>query len=120
VSYFIVYSVEGDGGPAVDGDDVASGKGWSLFAAAVDPYGTEYPDLWFLTEEGQQYPAGDVAGAETDLSRFLDDQPGKPAAHVLSTGRRLLAALKARPAGCIGVVITDGTEPGDSEDDDES
>jgi hypothetical protein len=101
----------------VDGDEIASNSGWAAFADWAADLPDEYPELGYLGEHGECFPADALAQLEDDLRRALREKPGKPSANVLSVGRRLLAAVEARPKGSEGMVVTDGTEGEDAGED---
>ncbi len=113
--YFVAYVVDEDGEP-IDGDTIATGLGWSRWiewAAELD----DCPHAAHLAEEGWIEPAAALEALAEELEAMLDrDHPGKD---LVDVTHRLLAAVKARPEGCLGLVITDGTEGGDEEDEDE-
>lgn len=118
MSYFISYMADGATEP-VDGDDVASNTGWAAFAdwAAGLP-DEDYPQLGYLGEHGECFPAEAIAALEQDLARAISERPGSPTPDVLATAHHLLTILRARPSDDAALVITDGTE-GEVSDPDE-
>jgi hypothetical protein len=108
VGYFISFAVKGKDEP-VDGDDVATNRGWADFinwAAGL----RRYPALAHLAEHGECERPSTLGALERELAAALETKPGDPSPAVLGVGRRLLSALRDRPAGTLACVITDGTE----------
>lgn len=115
MGYFLSVMAEGGDAP-VDLGDVASTLGWYTFATwAAGLDAAEYGELAALGEEGACRGAEAIARLEKKLELALQRRPGEPSADVLSVGGRLLAELKGRPPGAAEVVVTDGTEGGGDE-----
>jgi hypothetical protein len=114
MTLFAVFATESD--EVVEGDDVATLRGWHAFAIWTGNLGEGYPLLAALGEEGT---ADDLGGLESELEHCLTAKPNDPSREVLGVGRRLLAVLSDAPEGAQAVVITDGTEPDGDEDGDE-
>jgi hypothetical protein len=112
MSYFVSFGVGGQEEP-VDGDEIASTRGWYDFGTWVEGLGEDFPTLAFLVEEGGVGSKEDIVNLEEELGRAVK---GKPSRDVLEVGRRLLAEVKGRPAGAEEMVITDGTDGGDEDD----
>ena len=112
MSYFVSFSVAGQEEP-VDGDEVASARGWATFAAWAaalpDP---PYHELSYLAEEGW---CVEIAALERELRQALAERPNAPGADVLEVGRRLLAEVRGRPGKADALVVTDGTAVGGDE-----
>jgi hypothetical protein len=106
VSYYVSFSVEGQEEP-VDGDEIASARGWATFAgwaaALPDP---PFHELSYLAEEGW---CEEMSALERELQQALAERPGTPSPDVLEVGRRLLAEVRGRPTGADAMVVTDGT-----------
>jgi hypothetical protein len=49
----------------------------------------------------------------------MRERPNGPRDNVLSVGKRLLKELRGRPAKADAVAVTDGTAPGDDEDEED-
>jgi hypothetical protein len=60
-------------------------------------------------------PADAIAVLEGELEQLRGE---KVARHVRAVTARLLAIVRARPKGCLAVVVRDGTEGSDDEDED--
>jgi hypothetical protein len=101
----------------IDGDEVASTKGWYDFGTWVEGLPPGYDALAELIEEGGLTSAGGIAALEKELARALKE--GRPPAHVLSVGERLLEELRDRPEGADEMALTDGSEPPDPDDEED-
>src|SRR5262249_48853264 len=112
MGYFVAYVIEGQERPQ-DGDSVASGTGWLDWADWASGLADRYPEAAHLAEEGGLEPAEALDALEHGLEE-LRHEKGGPKGAAAVTGN-LLAAVKHRPAGCAGLIVTDGTE-GDTEE----
>jgi hypothetical protein len=115
MGWFVSFAV-GDSDDPVDGDEVASNSGWGAFSEWAAGLPDDYPELGYLGEYGEIFPADALGRLEADLVRALREKPGDPPRSVLHVAQQLLAAVKARPEGAEAMVVTDGTEGGDEED----
>jgi hypothetical protein len=115
MGWFVSFGVEGREDP-VDGDEIASNSGLAAFQEWAADLPDEYPELGYLGEHGECFPADALAQLEDDLRRALREKPGAPSASVQHVARRLLAVVEGRPKGSEGLVITDGTEGRNEED----
>ena len=80
---------------------------------------SDCPQLAYLCEWGECIPEGDedaLAELEQELAGLADNPPEGMDADTLNTLQRLLTVVKARPAGALGLLITDGTKPEDDEE----
>jgi hypothetical protein len=102
LSYFV--SFVDDDGEISDGDDIASTGGLAAFQEwAAELTAGDWPELNYIAEYGE---TENIAGLEAELVRSLD--AGLPTGSVAHVARRLLQALRDRPPGAVGMVITDG------------
>jgi len=115
VGYFVAYVTEGQGKP-IDGDQVASGLGWLAWTNWAIELGKGFPNTARLAEDGELYPAEALGALEKELKRLGTVKPGDPAEDAQHVSEQLLAVVKDRPKGCIAIIITDGS---DDEDDEE-
>ena len=113
MAYFAVY-VFAKGEPQ-DGDNLASGTGWLGWANWAAGKTEQYPFAAHLAEEGWLEPADALDELEHELEGLLHEK-GNRNVHAVTAA--LLAAVKHRPDGCIGLIVSDGT-PGPDEDEDE-
>jgi hypothetical protein len=113
MAYFAVY-VFARGEPR-DGDNLASGTGWLGWANWAAGKTDRYPEAAHLAEEGWLEPAAALDELEHELEQLLHEKAGR---NVHAVTAALLAAVKHRPGGCIGLIVSDGT-PGPGEDDED-
>jgi hypothetical protein len=115
VSYFVVY-VMGEGEPR-DGDSLATTRAWWKWSEWVVRKSEHYPQAGHLAEEGWLEPADALDELERELERLRHE--GGPAGAGAITAS-LLEAVRGRPEGCTGLIISDGTAAGgEDEDEDE-
>lgn len=110
MSYYVVY-VNPDGGTR-DGDQIATGAGWLTWGEYALDRADEYPEAAHLAQEGWLGRPEDLDDLEHELETLAhaDDRD------VGAISGNLLAAVRARPDGTEGILVTDGTEP-DGDDD---
>jgi hypothetical protein len=115
VSFFASYVV-GEGEP-VDGDDIASTTGWNNWSEWVLSRHEDYPEAAHLAQEGwlDEGQPGSLDALEHELERLLHEMGD---ADLAAISAQLLAALRAKPTGTSGLLITDG-EPGDEDDEED-
>lgn len=101
--------------PPEHGDHLASAYGWLGWGDWFLARAEEYPEAAHLAQEGWVEEDDHLAELEEELARV--PHAGAPE-DVAAVSAALLAALKARPEGCVGVMATDG-EAGDEDDDEE-
>lgn len=119
MSYFLAYVLP-EPAPPVDGDNLASAKGWLQFGDWVVARSDEFPEAAHLAQEGWVEDGEDGAPHLADLEEELSRVPHAAAPEdVAAIAATLLAAVKARPDGCVGVLVTDGEPPGDDQDDED-
>lgn len=113
MSYFVVYVLDDDG-TTQDGEQIATGKGWLSWGDYVLDRLDEYPECAHLAQEGW-LPAVDLDSAEHELEQLThaDDK------NVAAISGGLLAAFKARPPETDSLMVSDGTEPQDTDEEDE-
>jgi len=116
MSYFVAYAVSEDG-PPVDGELVASGTGWLNWGKWVLDHADEFPEAAHLAEQGwlDEETPGSLDALETELERLLHEIGNADLAAITA---QLLAGVRAKPEGTVGLLVTDGEPAGD--DDDES
>jgi hypothetical protein len=108
MSYFVSF-IDGDDN-IHDGDDLASTAGLAAFQAwAAELPADDYPELAYVGEFGETENVSDL---QAELERIDARLPAGPVADV---ARRLLAALRDRPVGAVGMAITDGTGEDDED-----
>lgn len=102
--------------PPEDGDHLSSAHGWLAFGDWVLAHAEEYPELAHLAQEGWLEDDECLTELEEELGRVPHAGAGEDVAAIAA---HLLAAVKARPDGCVGVIVTDGEagDDGDEEDD---
>ena len=108
MSYFVAFGVGGRDEP-VDGDEIASATGWGRFGAWCEGLPEGFDELYYLGTEGG---TEQVAQLEQELERAVAEKPNGLSGDDLEVARRLLAAVRSRPARCDAVIVTDGV-PGD-------
>lgn len=118
MSWFVAY-VHPDSEEPSDGPDVATGTGWANWGTWLldeDPLRTDsYPESAHLAQEGWLEGEESFELFEHELERLLHDM-GEP--NLVAVTAQILAAVRARPEGTTGIIITDG-EPGDESEDEE-
>lgn len=118
MSYYIVYAHPDRPDDPTDGETIASGKGWLNWGDYVLGRSDEFPEAAHLAQEGWlewiDGPTPEELEHELEQLTHADD----PDAAAVSA--HLLAAVKARPEGTTYIQITDGTEPGDDDEDDDT
>lgn len=100
--------------PPVDGDHLASAHGWLAFGDWVLARPDEFPELAHLAQEGWLEDDEPLAELEEELGRVAGATED-----VAAISAHLLAAVKARPDGCVGVIVTDGEAGAEDDDEDE-
>ena len=103
MSFHAAYVVS-DSGPPKDGDHLASGKGWLSWGDWFIDRADEFPACAHLAEEGW-LEASSFGPLAEELGEALKDQ-GEP---IVNITRQLREALDDMPAGCKGLIVTDGT-----------
>lgn len=109
MSFFAAYWFEEPRKPE-EGEHLATSRGWNLFSLHVEHLPKTYPSADHLVQRGW-LAAGDLPALEVELTRFLRKPP--PGLEVI--GRRLLQAVRDRPADCLGMIVTDGEPGGDGD-----
>jgi hypothetical protein len=111
VAYSVAY-IMGQGKPK-DGDQLGSGRGWLSWVEYAISRADDYPTAAQLAEDGWVWPVEKVEQLARELHQCLQDE--QASADVKGVTRRLLAAVRLRPEGTTGVLVTDGTEGGEGE-----
>lgn len=111
MSYHVVYAIADRPDAPRDGDQLATGTGWGRWGGYVLDRADDYPECAHLAQEGWVDGGPDFA----DLVHEAEDLTHARDPDVAAVSARLLAAVKARPDGTEGLVVTDGTPPGDDE-----
>ena len=111
MSYFLVYGIDDDEKP-VEGPHLASGGGWVAWSDWVLEL-DDFTECHCLAANGFSDNLPLLAEELNELVRAK----GKQAVKAIS--RTLHKAITDKPANASCIVVTDGTEPGDDEDDDE-
>jgi hypothetical protein len=111
VGYSVVYVI-GEGRP-LDGDLLGSARGWLSWSDWVAGRAEDYPVSAQLAEDGWTWPAEKLAALARELNFAAKDQEASP--DVRGVSRRLLAAVRLRPEGTSGLLVTDGTEGGEED-----
>lgn len=106
MSMHIGYVVDGQDEP-IDGDILGSALGWNAWCEAVSERGDSMPEAVHLADEAWLEPEESLDALAAELEA-ADDLPPNAA----GVSARLLAALRERPEGCVGLVVTDGTVEG--------
>lgn len=117
MSFHIVYTVAG--GEPADGDHVATLSGWDSWSRLAVIHGKRFPESHYLAVYGELFPARAVDALELELEEMVADAPRGMSGPVVSVARSLLAAVRARPDGTVGLIVTDGTEPSEGASDDD-
>ncbi|HEY1191543.1 MAG TPA: ADP-ribosyltransferase [Gemmata sp.] len=112
MSYFSAY-VMTEGEPQ-DGPDIASNSGWASWSEWVLSQADQYPEAAHLAQEGWLDGAEDLAGLEHDLEQLVHDATTNP--NLTGVTAQVLAALRSRPEGALGLIVTDG-EGGEGDED---
>lgn len=114
MSYFIVYATEdtSDDVPPIDGDHIATGRGWLAWGDWALANQDAMPEAARLAEDGELYPAEALDALESQLDEALHGRHKAPP-HVNAITAALLAALRARPDDTVAILISDGTPGGD-------
>jgi hypothetical protein len=107
MGYFACYVVSEDG-PPVDGDQVATARGLLAWGDWVLARTEAYPLAAELAEEGALAGVEELAELEKELRRMGSEQAPE---HVGGVTTRLLDAVRQRPPGTLGILVSDG-EPG--------
>ena len=105
MSYFVAYVVTEKDEPPVDGDQIASGRGWLSWADWAAEKAADCPHAAHLAEEGWIEPAEALAALENELGKLLAEPAPRA---VRGVTERLALAVRSRPAGCLGLIVTDG------------
>ena len=108
MSYHLVYA-DPEGKPT-DGDQLATGAGWLAWGDHVLTNQDQFPECAHLAQEGW---ADRLADMEHEAELLTHEKDG----NVAAVSANLLAAVRGRPADTEAVLVTDGTEPGDDEED---
>lgn len=103
MSYFVAYLTDAE--RPVDGDQIASGKGWLAWIDWVIERHEDYPCAAHLAEEGWVEPAEAIETLEAELAEMAKAAPGD-LKHIT---RALLTEVQDRPESTSGIVVTDGT-----------
>ncbi len=119
MGYFVSFAVEGSSEP-VDADQIATNTGYVAFLEwAQDLPERDYPQLCYLGWYAETGTRGRIVQLASDLTRAVKEKPGEPPEPVLGVARALLAVVRDRPEGAVALVVTDGSEGGDDEEEDE-
>src|SRR5262249_23087457 len=97
----------------IDGDTVATGTGWLAWCEWVDGHADSHESAARLCQDGEGWP---LEGLEQELAGLLKE-PAPAAVHSITAN--LLKLVSDRPEGTGAIIITDGSDDLDEEDEDE-
>lgn len=111
MGYHIVYGVES--GEPIDGPHLASGGGWLAWGEWVLGL-DDYTECHSLAENGS---SGELLDLKAELADLFRNEDGDEDA--LAITKTLAEAVAARPPEADSIAVTDGTPPGEDEEEDD-